>query len=94
MITKDLTSNVHVSKPVPVLGECVDVLELTVRPANWLKALNLYFVGDLVQRTEDELLTTPNLGRRSLQEIVQALAACGLKLGMNVRKVENAWCID
>ncbi len=63
----------------------VDDLELTVRSANCLKAENVYFVGDLVCRTETELLKTPNLGRKSLNEIKDALAARGLILGMAVR---------
>jgi DNA-directed RNA polymerase subunit alpha len=63
----------------------VDDLELSVRSANCLKAENLYLVGYLIHRTEMELLKTPNLGRRSLNEIKDALAARGLTLGMMVR---------
>ncbi|MDR2128660.1 MAG: DNA-directed RNA polymerase subunit alpha [Burkholderiaceae bacterium] len=70
----------------PLLLRPVDDLELTVRSANCLKAENIYYVGDLIQRTENELLKTPNLGRKSLNEIKEALAARGLTLGM---KLEN-----
>jgi DNA-directed RNA polymerase subunit alpha len=59
----------------------VDDLELTVRSANCLKAENIYYIGDLIQRTENELLKTPNLGRKSLNEIKEVLAAHGLTLG-------------
>jgi DNA-directed RNA polymerase subunit alpha len=62
----------------------IDDLELSVRSANCLKAENIYLVGDLVQRTEADLLRTPNLGRRSLGEIKDALAARGLALGKAV----------
>ncbi len=70
----------------PLLLRPVDDLELTVRSANCLKAENIYYIGDLIQRTENELLKTPNLGRKSLNEIKEVLAACGLTLGM---KLEN-----
>ena len=70
----------------PVLLRPVDDLELTVRSANCLKAENIYYIGDLIQRTENELLKTPNLGRKSLNEIKEVLAARGLTLGM---KLEN-----
>ena len=63
-----------------------DDLELTVRSANCLKAENIYYIGDLIQRTENELLKTPNLGRKSLNEIKEVLASRGLTLGM---KLEN-----
>ena len=56
-------------------------LELTVRSANCLKAENIYYIGDLIQRTETELLKTPNLGRKSLNEIKEVLASRGLTLG-------------
>lgn len=70
----------------PVLLHPVDDLELTVRSANCLKAENIYYIGDLIQRTETELLKTPNLGRKSLNEIKEVLASRGLTLGM---KLEN-----
>jgi DNA-directed RNA polymerase subunit alpha len=70
----------------PILLRPVDDLELTVRSANCLKAENIYYIGDLIQRTENELLKTPNLGRKSLNEIKEVLAARGLTLGM---KLEN-----
>lgn len=68
----------------PVLVRPVDDLELTVRSANCLKAENIYYIGDLIQRTESELLKTPNLGRKSLNEIKEVLAARGLSLGMRL----------
>ena len=70
----------------PILLRPVDDLELTVRSANCLKAENIYYIGDLIQRSENELLKTPNLGRKSLNEIKEVLAARGLTLGM---KLEN-----
>lgn len=70
----------------PILLRPVDELELTVRSANCLKAENIYYIGDLVQRTENELLKTPNLGRKSLNEIKEVLASRGLTLGV---KLEN-----
>ena len=66
----------------PILLRPVDELELTVRSANCLKAENIYYIGDLIQRTENELLKTPNLGRKSLNEIKEVLASRGLTLGM------------
>lgn len=68
----------------PVLLRPVDDLELTVRSANCLKAENIYYIGDLVQRTEVELLKTPNLGKKSLTEIKDVLATKGLSLGMRL----------
>ncbi len=65
----------------PILLRPVDDLELTVRSANCLKAENIYYIGDLVQRTEIELLKTPNLGKKSLTEIKDVLASRGLSLG-------------
>lgn len=70
----------------PVLLRPVDDLELTVRSANCLKAEDIYYIGDLIQRTETELLKTPNLGRKSLTEIKEVLATKGLTLGS---KLEN-----
>jgi DNA-directed RNA polymerase subunit alpha len=70
----------------PILLRPVDELELTVRSANCLKADNIYYIGDLIQRTENELLKTPHLGRKSLNEIKEVLASRGLTLGM---KLEN-----
>lgn len=68
----------------PVLLRPVDDLELTVRSANCLKAENIYYIGDLVQRTETELLKTPNLGKKSLTEIKDVLASKDLELGMRL----------
>lgn len=68
----------------PVLLRPVDELELTVRSANCLKAENVYYIGDLVQRSEVELLRTPNLGKKSLTEIKDTLASRGLSLGMRL----------
>ena len=68
----------------PILLRPVDDLELTVRSANCLKAENIYYIGDLIQRTETELLKTPNLGRKSLNEIKEVLASRGLTLGMKL----------
>ena len=68
----------------PILLRPVDDLELTVRSANCLKAENIYYIGDLVQRTEVELLKTPNLGKKSLTEIKDVLASHTLYLGMRL----------
>ena len=68
----------------PVLLRSVDDLELTVRSANCLKAENIYYIGDLIQRTEVELLKTPNLGKKSLTEIKDVLATRGLSLGVEL----------
>jgi DNA-directed RNA polymerase subunit alpha len=68
----------------PVLLRSIDDLELTVRSANCLKAESIYYIGDLVQRTEVELLKTPNLGKKSLTEIKDVLATRGLSLGMRL----------
>jgi DNA-directed RNA polymerase subunit alpha len=70
----------------PLLLRPVDELELTVRSANCLKAENIYYIGDLIHRSEMELLKTPNLGKKSLTEIKDVLADRGLSLGM---KLEN-----
>lgn len=88
----DLKSPEAASMPVaepninPLLLRPVDDLELTVRSANCLKAENIYYIGDLVQRTENDLLKTPNLGKKSLTEIKDVLASHQLSLGM---KLEN-----
>lgn len=68
----------------PILLRSVDDLELTVRSANCLKAETIHYIGDLVQRTEVELLKTPNLGKKSLTEIKDVLASRGLTLGMRL----------
>lgn len=68
----------------PVLLRSVDDLELTVRSANCLKAENIHYIGDLVQKAESELLKTPNLGKKSLTEIKDVLASRSLSLGMHV----------
>ena len=68
----------------PILLRPVDDLELTVRSANCLKAESIYYIGDLIQRTEVELLKTPNLGKKSLTEIKDVLAFRGLSLGMRL----------
>lgn len=70
----------------PIYLQPVDDLELTVRSANCLKAEQIYYIGDLVQRVESSLLKTPNLGKKSLQEIKDILAQRGLGLGT---KLEN-----
>ncbi|WP_237068666.1 DNA-directed RNA polymerase subunit alpha [Microbulbifer guangxiensis] len=86
----DLEDNRPSDKPAeepevdPVLLRPVDDLELTVRSANCLKAENIYYIGDLIQRTEVELLKTPNLGKKSLTEIKDVLASRGLSLGMRL----------
>jgi DNA-directed RNA polymerase subunit alpha len=68
----------------PILLRPVDDLELTVRSANCLKTENIHYIGDLIQRTEVELLKTPNLGKKSLTEIKDVLASRGLSLGMRL----------
>lgn len=70
----------------PILLRPIDDLELTVRSANCLKAESIHYIGDLIQRTEVELLKTPNLGKKSLTEIKEALGNKGLSLGT---KLEN-----
>jgi DNA-directed RNA polymerase subunit alpha len=90
----DLDQTVGMDSPVeyapeeppfdPILVRPVDELELTVRSANCLKAENIYLIGDLIQRTEVELLKTPNLGKKSLTEIKDVLATRGLSLGMRL----------
>ena len=68
----------------PVLLKKVDELELSVRSANCLKNDNIVYIGDLIQKTEAEMLRTPNFGRKSLNEIKAVLAEMGLHLGMEV----------
>lgn len=68
----------------PILFRPIDDLELGVRSTNCLKAENVYYIGDLVQRTETELMKTPNLGKKSLNEIKEALKAHDLELGMKL----------
>ncbi len=80
---EDFGAYLEPEKPIfdPMLLRPVDDLELTVRSANCLKAENIYLIGDLIQRTEVELLKTPNLGKKSLTEIKDVLAIRGLSLG-------------
>ena len=68
----------------PALLRKVDELELSVRSANCLKNDNIVYIGDLIQKTEAEMLRTPNFGRKSLNEIKEVLAGLGLHLGMDV----------
>ena len=73
----------------------MDELELSVRSANCLKNDNIVYIGDLVQKTEQEMLRTPNFGRKSLNEIKEVLASMGLSLGMEVpagrRRTSKTW---
>jgi len=80
------TPKINEEKPQfdPLLLRSVDDLELTVRSANCLKAENIFYIGDLIQRTEVDLLKTPNLGKKSLTEIKDVLATKGLSLGMRL----------
>lgn len=80
----DVAGGRHAAELDPGLMRKVDELELTVRSANCLKAEGIERVGDLVQRTETDLLRTPNLGKKSLTEIKTVLAGHGLSLGMRV----------
>lgn len=87
----DITADEHAESSAgdaieidPILLRSIDDLELTVRSANCLKAESIYYIGDLIQRTEVELLKTPNLGKKSLTEIKDVLAARGLSLGMRL----------
>lgn len=73
----------------PQMLRSVDELELTVRSANCLKAESIYYIGDLIQKTELELLRTPNLGRKSLTEIKDILAIKGLSLGVKIDNWEQ-----
>jgi DNA-directed RNA polymerase subunit alpha len=87
----DLEANADVSRPGesgaidPTLLKPIEDLELTVRSTNCLKAEDIHYVGDLVQRTETDLMRTPNLGKKSLTEISEVLAEHDLKLGMTVK---------
>ncbi len=81
----DMPAIERVGAPVdPILLRPVDELELTVRSANCLKAENIHYIGDLIQRSEAELLKTPNLGRKSLNEIKEVLSKRGLGLGTKI----------
>jgi DNA-directed RNA polymerase subunit alpha len=79
----------------PALLKKVDELELSVRSANCLKNDNIVYIGDLIQKTEAEMLRTPNFGRKSLNEIKEVLAQMGLHLGMEVpagrRRTSRIW---
>jgi DNA-directed RNA polymerase subunit alpha len=81
----EATAGAAESQVDPILLRPVDELELTVRSANCLKAESINYIGDLVQRTEVELLRTPNLGKKSLTEIKQVLESHGLTLGMRLK---------
>jgi DNA-directed RNA polymerase alpha subunit len=74
------------SKQATKLLERVDELELSVRSANCLKNDGINYVGELVQKSEAEMLRTPNFGRKSLNEVKELLAASGLHLGMNLSR--------
>jgi DNA-directed RNA polymerase subunit alpha len=78
------TASAGRSELSPILFRPIDDLELTVRSANCLKAESVYYIGDLVQRSETELMKTPNLGKKSLNEIKEALKAHDLDLGMKL----------
>lgn len=80
-VSKDSSDQQSVN---PIFLRPVDDLELTVRSANCLKAESIYFIGDLVQRTENDLLKTPNLGKKSLTEIKNVLSTHNLSLGMRL----------
>ena len=83
-VQEDTEDDSDVPQIDPVLLRPVDDLELTVRSANCLKAENIYYIGDLVQRSENELLKTPNLGKKSLTEIKDVLATHSLSLGIKL----------
>jgi len=83
-ITAPTEENKEEEKLNPILLKPIDELELTVRSANCLKAENIQYIGDLIQRTEVELLKTPNLGKKSLNEIKSVLADLGLTLGVRL----------
>ena len=73
----------------PLMLRPIEDLELTVRSTNCLKGEDIYYIGDLVQRSEIDLLKTPNLGRKSLNEIKNMLSSRGLSLGMTVENQED-----
>ena len=83
-VQEDTEDDSDIPQIDPVLLRPVDDLELTVRSANCLKAENIYYIGDLVQRSENELLKTPNLGKKSLTEIKDVLATHSLSLGIKL----------
>lgn len=87
-VLSDITARLHIAaKPPsehPLLLKKVDELELSVRSANCLKNDNIVYIGDLIQKTEAEMLRTPNFGRKSLNEIKEVLSGMGLHLGMDV----------
>ena len=85
-VQEDVEDDSDVPQIDPVLLRPVDDLELTVRSANCLKAENIYYIGDLVQRSENELLKTPNLGKKSLTEIKDVLATHSLSLGIKLEE--------
>ena len=86
----DFVLDVRPQEVDPMLIEHVDRLGLTTRSSNSLKAMNIFFIGDLVQRNESELMKTPNIGRKSLNEIKDSLADRNLSLGMAV----HSWVRD
>ena len=80
----------EVPEPInPNLFKSVDELELSVRSANCLQNANIRFIGELVQRTEAEMLKTKNFGRKSLNEIKETLASMGLSLGMTIENLPS-----
>ncbi len=81
---REAVSSADSAALAPILIESVEQLQLTVRSTNCLKQENIYYVGDLVQRTESELLRTPNFGKKSLIEIKESLARHGLELGQQI----------
>lgn len=88
--TKKLESIEEKPKFDPILFRPVDDLELTVRSANCLKTESIHYIGDLIQKTEVELLKTPNLGKKSLMEIKDVLASKGLSLGTKLQDWSNS----